>query len=143
MPLSPLGLFLAVTAGFVWAAAAIIGRVSGAPSQAMPLIISAGSFIACLPTVFFINASTPQMRGITIAFVAALLNGIGMAIGWQGLIGGAAEGKWELSVVMPIAYTFLFLFIATGTAIFLGDPSIVETGFRNADTCSGKQIIWK
>ncbi len=122
MPLSPLGLFLATAAGLVWAAAAIIGRVSGAPSQAMPLIISAGSFIACLPTIFFINTSSLQMRGISIAFVAALLNGIGMAIGWQGLIGGAAEGKWELSVVMPIAYSLLFLFIAAGTAIFLKEP---------------------
>ena len=120
MPLS--GILLAAAAGLVWAAAAIVGKISGAPSAAMPLIISTGSFIACLPTAWFIDTSTLQWRTVSIAFVAALLNGVGMAIGWQGLIGGAAEGKWELSTVMPVAYTLLFLFIALGTLVFLGEP---------------------
>jgi drug/metabolite transporter (DMT)-like permease len=133
MPL--LGLFLATAAGIVWAAAAIVGRVSGAPSAAMPLIISGGSFVACLPTIWFINTNALQTRSSLIVLIAGILNGIGMAISWQGLIGGAAEGKWELSVVMPIAYSLLFLFIAVGTVIFLGDPVTLKRAAGMALAC--------
>lgn len=121
MPIN--GLLWAIAAALPWAAAAIIGRISGGPVMLMPLMISGGSFIACLPTAFFVDFNDIRWgRPIQLQLLAGLLNGVGMAISWQVLIGGAGEKKWELSTVMPIAYTLLFLFIAIGTVIFLHEP---------------------
>jgi drug/metabolite transporter (DMT)-like permease len=121
------GFLWACAAGLPWAAAAIVGRISGVPVSLMPILISGGSFIACLPTLFFINRSELEWGApIKLALLAGILNGIGMAISWQVLIGGAGQGKWELSTVMPIAYTLLFLFIAIGTITFLGEAVTVK-----------------
>jgi len=119
--MSGMGLLLATLAGLAWAAALVVVRYSGVSPAAMPLIIAVGSFVAVLPTAYFAQMASLRWQAVAIAFVGALLNGVGMTIGWQGVVGGAVRGQWELSAVAPTMYISLITFTAVGSVIFLGD----------------------
>src|SRR5581483_7884642 len=115
--MSGMGLLLATLAGLAWAAALVVVRYSGVSPAAMPLIIAVGSFVAVLPTAYFAQLASLRWQAVALAFVGVLLNGVGMSIGWQGVVGGAVRGQWELSAVAPTMYISLITFTAVGSVI--------------------------
>jgi drug/metabolite transporter (DMT)-like permease len=116
-----IGSLWAVIAALCWAGALMIVRVSGAPASVMPFIVASGSITACLPTLWFVAPEELRWRAILIAFIGALLNGAGMVVGWNKLVGGASAGQWQLTTVMPIAYSLIPMFVALASVVLLGE----------------------
>jgi drug/metabolite transporter (DMT)-like permease len=138
-----LGLLYAIAAAFFWASAIIVVRLSGAPTILMPIIVASGSFVACLPTLYFVKTGDFQRRAILVALCGALLNGIGMFIGWAKLIGGSSRGQWELSVVMPVTYVLLPTFVVLGSFLIFQERLSTNKSIGLVLTVAGIWFLYR
>lgn len=111
---------------FFWAVAPLIGRVSGIGGLPMGLAVAGGSLLATLPILLMRGSHEALVsKGGLVAASAGVVNGLGL-ITFYLLLAGAADGRWELSKSLPIAYALVPVGIALGAWYYFGESLTLE-----------------
>jgi drug/metabolite transporter (DMT)-like permease len=120
-----IALVYATVTPILWAGGIILmaTRFVRIPSETMPLFVSVGTLISCLPfTLFHLSEfGKVTFQQSALALVAGMLNGFGFVLFWGFLVGGAGHGRWELSTVSAITFALLPGIIAVGSGLFLDE----------------------
>jgi uncharacterized membrane protein len=116
---------LCVLAGFFWAAAPLIGRLSSANAMMTAVLVACGTFVAALPFAFSQNYAAAGSRTLLFGLAGGIANGVGVLFFYR-LVAGASQGLWEASKVLPVALVLVPVGTAVGSWIFYSEPVTVS-----------------
>ena len=108
-----------------WAAAPLIGRLSNTSAMVMAVMINVGSLVAVLPIAFTQKYSEVGPKGLVIALVAGIINGIGV-IAFSHLVHGSAQGHWEASKIIPIVFVLVPVGVVFGARLAFAEAITVQ-----------------
>jgi drug/metabolite transporter (DMT)-like permease len=107
--------------GIFWGASTLIARYSGAGPYMMAILISIGGMITMLPLLPSQSFAATGSRSVAIGIGAGIINGLGL-LAFYKLVGGANDGLWELSRVIPIAMVLVPIVITVGARVVFDEP---------------------
>jgi drug/metabolite transporter (DMT)-like permease len=110
-----------IAVGLFWGASTLIARYSAVGSYMMAILISVGGMIAMLPLLPSQNFAAAGTRALAIGLGAGIVNGLGL-LAFYKLVGGANEGLWELSRVIPIAMVLVPIVVTIGARFMFDEP---------------------
>ena len=114
-------LFYSIGVGLFWGASTLIARYSGAGPYMMAILISFGGLITMLPLLPSQDFAATGNKAIAIGIAAGIINGLGL-LAFYKLVGGANEGLWELSRVIPIAMVLVPIVVTIGARVVFEEP---------------------
>jgi drug/metabolite transporter (DMT)-like permease len=114
-------LLYSIGVGLFWGASTLIARYSGAGPYMMAILISIGGLITMLPLIPGQDFAATGGKAIAIGVVAGIVNGLGL-LAFYKLVGGANEGLWELSRVIPIAMVLVPIVVTVGARFVFAEP---------------------
>jgi hypothetical protein len=110
-----------IAVGIFWGASTLIARYSAVSAYMMAILISVGGTLAILPLVPGQNFAAAGVRAVAIGLGAGIINGLGL-LAFYKLVGGANEGLWELSRVVPIAMVLVPIVVTVGARFMFDEP---------------------